>query len=329
MLFVNSTKVFNKLKEKSPSGKSSGKGIYIAFLVLVIALTIFSPAFLSVTNITNVLRQAVYVSVIVYGAIFVMAMGGIDLSVGSTMAICGLAVGELMLSGVNTPLSILIALILGAAIGFFNGFLIDKIKIAPFIATMATMTITRGVINVVTKGIPQSGLNSENFTVFGQGTIGIIPIPVIIALIIFAIAYFLLNWTRFGRYILSIGSNVEAARLVGINISKMKLLVYSLTGLMSALAGILLTARMESAMPDAGEGYELDVIAAAVIGGTSLDGGKASLVGTAVGALLMAVVRNGLNLLSINTFWHKVVMGVIILIAVSIDRISAQRNKKS
>lgn len=318
----------NLLKKMFSVKQKSGGGVFIAFIILVIILSVFSKEFLTVGNLTNVLRQSVYVSIIVFGATFVMAMGGIDLSVGSTLAISSLVVGDLMLHGVNVYLAIVLALLLGGAIGLINGLLIDKVNIAPFISTMAVMTITRGAIMVYTQGVPKAGLNQEGFQVLGQGYIGILPVPVVITMIVFAIAYFLLNWTRYGRYTLSIGSNSEASKLVGINISKIRLITYALTGFMAALSGILLTSRMESAMPTSGEGYELDVIAASVIGGTSLSGGKTSIVGTAIGAIMMAVVKNGLNLLRINTFWHKIVIGVIILIAVSIDSINVRRKQK-
>jgi ribose transport system permease protein len=304
--------------------KSSSFGIGLAFVLLVVGLSIASPTFLTLSNLTDVTRQAVPVAIIAFGATFVIGMGGIDLSVGSTLALSSIVSAHMMLSGINVYLAVLAGLMLGALIGSINGVLIAKVGITDFIVTMAVMVISRGIINVYTEGIPKTGLSNPSFQFLGQGLIGPLPMPVIDTVALFGICFFLLYRTRFGRYTLSIGSNTDAARLVGINIPKIKILVYAMTGLLSALAGILLTSRLEAAMPEAGGGYELDVIAAVVMGGTSLAGGKASLMGTAIGAVLMTVVRNGLNLLNVNTFWHQVVIGTIILIAVAADRVRSK-----
>ncbi|MFK4533414.1 ribose transport system permease protein [Bradyrhizobium ottawaense] len=300
------------------SGGASG--IVIALIVLIVALGVASPRFLSVGNLTDITRQAVFVAIIAFGATLVIAMRGIDLSVGSTLAFTGLIAADLMNRGFNPYVSVAASLALGTLIGVVNGVLVAKVKIADFIVTMAMMVITRGLIMVYTEGIPLTGLSNPSFQVFGQGFVGFVPMPVLVTILTFAGVYFLLYQTRFGRYTLSIGSNPEAARLVGIRIDRIKIAVYALTGLLAALSGVLLTSRLEAAMPEAGEGYELDVIAAVVMGGTSLAGGKASLLGTAAGAVLMAVVRNGLNILNVNTFWHQVVIGAIILLAVCADK---------
>jgi ribose transport system permease protein len=300
--------------------KSSSFGIFIAFVLLVVGLSIASPTFLTFSNITDVTRQAVFIAIIAFGATFVIGMGGIDLSVGANLALSSLVAAHMMLSGLNVYLAVVGGLIFGALIGMINGVLIAKVGITDFIVTMSVMVICRGIINVYTEGIPMTGLVDPGFQFFGQALLGPLPMPVVITILVFGLCYFLMYKTRFGRYTLSIGSNAEAARLVGINIPSIKIMVYAFTGLLAALSGILLTSRLEAAMPEAGGGYELDVIAAVVMGGTSLSGGKASLVGTAIGAILMAVVRNGLNLLNVNTFWHQVVIGSIILIAVAADR---------
>lgn len=321
----------------SAKNKSIGKGnlnpfqmgVYFVFVILVVIVAIGSGGtFLRVQNITNVLRQTVWVSIMTFGACFVFSLGGIDLSVGSTYGAVGLAISYLMLAGVPTIVAIILGIVLGAAIGYVNGLLVYKLNIVPFIATMAVMTATRGLMEVATKGVPISGVNMFLMRLLGQGYVGIIPVPVIAMLIVFAVLYYVLNNTRFGRYCLSIGSNPEAASLVGINVSKIGIQAYVLTGVVCAIAGILVTGRLEGAMPTAGEGYELDVIAAAVIGGTSLNGGKASMPGCLLGALLMAVVRNGMNLMHINTYWHNVVMGVIIIIAVIVDQLGTRYAKK-
>ena len=229
---------------------------------------------------------------------------------------------------IHPILAIIAGIALGALIGLINGVLVYKIQIVPFIATMAVMTITRGLIEVATQGVPISGVDHPIMRFLGQGYVGVVPIPVIVALIFFVFCGYLLKKTRFGRYCLSIGSNTEAATLVGINVHKIGMLAYVFTGIACAISGILVTGRLEGNMPTAGEGYELDVIAAAVIGGTSLNGGKASMSGCLIGALLMAVVRNGMNLLHINTYWHEVVMGGIIVIAVIVDQLGTNYGKK-
>ena len=304
--------------------KGKNIGVFIAFIVLCIVLSFASPVFLSLDNILKLTRQAVWFAIMGFGMTFVIGMGGIDLSIGSTLAMCGLLLADMMLAGVNIYLAIVIVLVLGAFIGFINGIIIAKLGIADFIATLAIMSITRGLVMVYSEGLPIYGLRFPEFQYIGQGYVGPIPVPIIWTLIILGICFYLMYRTKFGRYTLSIGSNAEAAKLVGINIPKIKILVYSLMGLLAAMAGVILTSRLEAAMPEAGQGYELDVIAATVIGGTSMAGGKASIGGTAIGALMMAVVRNGLNLLNVNTFWHQVVIGAIILIAVIIDKLSTK-----
>ena len=305
-------------------------GVYFVFVLLVIVISIGSKGvFLGVKNITNVLRQTVWVGILTFGACFVFCLGGIDLSVGSTYGAVGIVISILM---VNMKVPVIIAIIaglaLGAAIGLINGLLVYKLEIVPFIATMAIMTMTRGLVEVATKGVPISGVDHPIMRFLGQGYVGVVPIPVIIALIFFLFCAYLLKKTRFGRYCLSIGSNKEAAALVGINVHKIGIMAYVFTGIACAISGILVTGRLEGAMPAGGEGYELDVIASAVIGGTSLNGGKASMTGCLIGALLMATVRNGMNLLHISTYWHEVVMGGIIIIAVIVDQLGTRYAKK-
>ncbi|RWG56509.1 MAG: ribose ABC transporter permease [Mesorhizobium sp.] len=307
-------------------GRASGNaGVYIAFAVLLIALGFAAPRFFTVGNLTDVLRQAVPIAVIAFGATFVIGMRGIDLSVGSTLALTGLATANLVVLAYPIPIACLAGLCVGAFIGLVNGLLITKVGITDFIATMAIMVISRGVVMVYTQGIPITGASDPAFRSIGQSYLAGIPVPVILTVVVFAAAYYLLYYTRFGRFVLSIGSNPDAARLVGIPTDTVKIMVYVLVGVLSSFAGIMLTSRLEAAMPEAGQGYELDVIAAVVIGGTGLSGGRATLVGTAVGAVLMAVVRNALNLLNVNTFWHQVVIGTIILLAVAADRFNRSR----
>lgn len=320
----------NKLEKPQKKFNPFEMGVYFVFVLLVIIISIGSNGiFLRVQNITNVLRQTVWVGLMTFGACFVFSLGGIDLSVGSTYGAVGIFISLLMVNlDVPAVIAITAGLVLGAAIGLINGILIYKVHIVPFIATMSVMTVTRGLLKVATKGVPISGVDSPIMVFLGQGYIGIIPVPVIVTVIFFLICSYMLKKTRFGRYCLSIGSNAEAATLVGINVHKIGILAYVFTGIACAISGILVTGRLEGAMPTGGEGYELDVIASAVIGGTSLNGGKASMAGCLIGALLMAVVRNGMNLLHISTYWHEVVMGAIIIIAVIVDQLGTRYAKK-
>lgn len=231
----------------------------------------------------------------------------------------------LIMQGFNIVIVLLAGLLSGAVLGAINGILIAGIGIPPFIATLGILSVLRGMVMVLTRGVPIYGLPGRLFRFLAQGYVGPIPFPIVIALIMFFASFFLLRKTKFGRYVIATGSNEEAAQLVGINIKKVKIITYTLSGLFSAVSAIPLTSRSEAALPEAGISFELDVIAAVVIGGTSLSGGRANLAGTVIGALVMAIVRNGLNLLSINVFWHQMVIGMIILIAVAVDTISKKK----
>lgn len=307
---------------------SAGR-VFLVLLVVVIALTFLSPTFLTVDNLVNVTRQMVFISIIAFAATFVIGLGGIDLSVGSNVALTGLLMGDLILRGTNIHLAIVLGLAFGTVFGLINGLLISRLNIAPFIATLATMIIGRGVVEVWSEGVPRSGLRFVEFQVWGQGAILGVPIPVVIMAVVFIALYYLLNRTRFGRYTLSVGSNREAARLVGVPVARVEVIVYVLTGAAAAVSALLLTSRLEAATPQAATNYELDVIAAVVLGGTSLTGGRASLLGTLIGAALIAFVRNGINLLNVNSFWQQVVIGSIILIAVAFDGIASRRASRT
>jgi len=319
---------------KQPSEKSiinyilsvPGIGVILAFAALAIYLTISSPNFLTASNIMIVVRQAVFVALMGIGMTFIIAEGGIDLSVGATLGITGILVAALIMGGMNIYLAIVITLVFGTIIGLINGLLITQLRMADFIATLGTLSIMRGLILLYTNGVPIYGLRFPEFQWFAQGFIGPIPVPILILVVLFLIFFYILQKTKLGRYTLAIGTNKDAARLVGIDINKIKIIIFSISGFLSAVAGILLTSRTEAAVPTAGQGYELDVIAAVVIGGTSMTGGKANLIGTIIGAILMTTIRNGLNLLGINALLHQVVIGIFILIAVGIDsRISQNK----
>lgn len=296
-------------------------GPLLGLLLIVVIITILNPSFMTTSNILNVLRQVSISALIAFGMTFIILTGGIDLSVGSTLALTGAIAATLLASGMDPILTMCIALLLGAILGAVNGIIIAKGKVAPFIATLATMTIYRGLTLVYTEGRPVSGLgDSVSFQMLGKGYFFGIPVPVVTTAIAFAVLYFILHKTTFGRRVYAVGGNEDASRLSGINVDRIKIAVYSLTGMLAALSALILTSRLNSAQPTAGTSYELDAIAAVVLGGTSLTGGKGWIFGTLVGALIIGVLNNGLNLIGVSSFFQQVVKGAVILFAVLIDR---------
>lgn len=297
----------------------------IGLLILVIVLSFMSPYFLTIPNILNIIRQVSIIAIVSFGMTMVILTGGIDLSVGSMLAFAGaISAGMMVNSGFNVFLAILIGLAAGTALGFFNGLAVAKAKLPAFIVTLAMMTVARGFTLIYTDGRPISGFN-ETFRFFGAGYLGRIPIPVVIMFMFLIVIYVLLKKTPLGRYIYAIGGNETATKLSGINTDKIKISVYALNGFLAAVSGIILTSRLNSAQPMAGEGYELDAIAAVVLGGTSLSGGSGTVIGTIVGALIIAVLNNGLNLLNVSSFYQLVAKGAVILLAVFLDRKSQQQ----
>lgn len=308
-------KAMNKFKV----GKFQSLGPLVGFFLIIIVLSIVSSDFLTVGNIFNVLRQISINALIAFGMTFVILTGGIDLSVGSILALSSSLTAGLMVGGVNTWLAVLMGLVGGALMGMINGLLITKGKVAPFIATLATMTIFRGLTLVYTEGRPITGFK-DGFAFLGKGYFLQIPMPIIWMIVSFVVLYIILKHTTFGRRVYALGSNEEATWLSGINTTKIKIMVYSISGLLAAVSGIILTSRLNSAQPTAGASFELDAIAAVVLGGTSLSGGKGWLVGTLIGAMIIGVLSNGLNLMNVSSFYQQVVKGVVILIAVLLDR---------
>ncbi|MGY0413383.1 ABC transporter permease [Staphylococcus xylosus] len=294
---------------------------FIGLILLVIIISALNSAFLEPSNLFNLLRQVSINGLIAFGMTFVILTGGIDLSVGSTLALSSAMIAILMVSGVDSIVALLIGCIFGAILGAINGLLITLGKMAPFIATLATMTVFRGVTLVITDGNPITNLNgSYAFQLFGRGYFIGIPVPAVTMFITFIILYIILHKTVFGRQTYAMGGNEKAAFISGIKVNKLKIMIYSLAGLMSAMAGAILTSRLNSAQPTAGMSYELDAIAAVVLGGTSLTGGKGRILGTLIGVLIIGVLNNGLNLLGVSSFYQQVVKGVVIIIAVLIDR---------
>jgi len=295
----------------------------IGLVVFSLIIAIFNENFLTMGNILNVLRQTSINSVIAAGMTFIILTGGIDLSVGSTLALTGAVMASLLSAGVPLIISVLLTILLGAFIGFLNGIIIAKGKVQPFIATLAMMTIIRGAALIFTNGRPISTGDfpgADQFYWLGAGKLFGIPAPVYITLIVFSIAYYLLKNTSLGRYVYALGGNEEATKLSGIDVDLIKYKVYAISGALAAVAGLIVTARLSSAQPQAGTGYELDAIAAVVLGGTSLAGGKGGVIGTIVGALIIGILNNALNLMDVTSYYQLLAKGVVILIAVLIDR---------
>ena len=300
-------------------------GVFLGLFGLCIFLSIASPHFLTANNILNVIRQSSIIGIMGIGMTFVILTGGIDLSVGSVLAISSVCASYVMVT-LNMPVTVglISGLVIGIAFGIAIGLLITKIGLPPFISTLAAMSIARGLVMVITGGRPIFGL-PKAFAWFGGGYVGFIPAPVIIMAVLYVLAFIVLNKTRLGLYAYSIGGNEEATRLSGVNTDKYKIIIYAISGLTAAISGLVLASRLRSAQPLAGLTYELDVIAACVIGGISLTGGSGSLVGTLGGALVITVLRNGLNLLNVSAYWQQVGIGVVIAVAVAID---TMRKKK-
>ncbi len=295
----------------------------IGLSVFSIIIAMMNDRFMTFSNVMNILRQTSINSIIAAGMTFVILTGGIDLSVGSTLAFSGAIAAMLIGKGMSPIVAVSIALIVGAGIGMLNGLIIAKGKLQPFIVTLATMTVFRGATLVFTDGKPISTgyeANADLYAEIGNGYLGVIPIPIIVMILVFALGYFILTQTTIGRYVYALGGNEEATKLSGVKTDKIKVFVYAVSGFFAALAGIIITARLSSAQPTAGQGYELDAIAAVVLGGTSLAGGLGSILGTVVGALIIGILNNALNLMNVSSYYQLLVKGVVILVAVLIDR---------
>lgn len=295
----------------------------LGLVLLIAVVSILNPSFLSPKNVMNILRQTSVNAVIAAGMTFVILTGGIDLSVGSILGISGAVCASLLVSGQGLVIAVLAALAVGAVVGFLNGFIISKGKLQPFIATLATMTLLKGLTLVYTNGNPITLGSNElamSFGKIGGGMIFGIPTPAIIMILVFIICYYILHNTRMGRYTYALGSNEEATKLSGLNTDKIKIWVYTISGILASVAGIIITSRLYSAQPTAGSGYELDAIAAVVLGGTSLNGGKGKITGTIIGALIIGVLSNALNILDVSSYYQTMVKGAVILLAVLLDR---------
>ena len=307
-----------------------------ALLVLCLVLCFMTDKFFTAANGINVLRQIAVNVCIATGMTLIVLTAGIDLSVGSVLALSGAIAAGLLKQGITlVPLDLFIgftvfgvlvaAMVIGALIGGFNGLMVTKFKVPPFVATLAMLTIARGFTMLYTGGHPISNLGNS-FAFIGTGSMLGIPVPVWIAIVIVLLASFITNNTRLGRYIYAIGGNEHAAKLSGIRINQVKFIVYVVGAVLAAIAGVIVTSRLDSAQPNAGISYELDAIAAVVIGGTSLNGGKGTIWGTVIGAVIIGVLNNGLVLLNVSPFWQQVVKGAVILLAVVIDKIGEKKD---
>lgn len=286
---------------------------------LGVILSFISSNFLTVTNLLNVVRQIAVNGILAIGMTIVCLTGGIDLSVGSIVAFSGIiAAGLLRDTSYPIIVVVLAAIAVGAVCGLYNGYFVAYWNAAPFVVTLSMMTIARGMTYVYSDGRPISNLRTEFLTI-GKGSIAGIPIPTLILAVVFILGSIMLTKLKFGRYVYAVGGNENAAMVSGINVKRIKMMVYVLSGIACGIAAIILTARVSAGLPQAGESYELDAIAATVIGGTSLSGGRGRLWGTIVGAILLGIVNNGLDLLNVSSFYQQIVKGLIILGAILID----------
>ncbi|MCS7201296.1 MAG: ABC transporter permease [Dictyoglomus sp.] len=292
--------------------------ILIALIILSTVITIINPRFLSSFNLQIIARQIAIFGLLAIGETLVIIGGGIDLSVGSLVALTGVLVALFMKNGLGVTTSILIVLILSSLIGLWHGLFVTKLKVPPFIITLGTLTAARGLASVITKGWPIIGL-PEKFFFIGQGDILGIPFPLIILIFFASIAFFITKYSVLGRQLYATGGNIEAARLSGIDVDKRRIFTYVSSSFLAGITGIIIASRLSQGQAGVGGGYELSAIAAAVIGGTSLSGGEGTILGTLIGAAIMSVIYNGLILLEISSYWHDVVMGLVIVTAVTLD----------
>jgi ribose transport system permease protein len=299
----------------------------LVFIALAALLSFASPFFLTTGNILNLMDQAVVVGIVALGQTFVILVSGIDLSVGALTGVTGIVMGLAMTkAGLPVPVALTLAILAGATMGLINGLLVTKGKVSAFIVTLGMMSIARSMAYIISDGDPISSL-PDSFAMIASGTLFKIPINFLVLVILFAIATYYLSSTKGGRTIYAIGSNVEAARAAGLKVNFYNVLTYALSGALSAVAAVMLSSRLMAIDPIAGTGLELDTIAAAVIGGASLFGGRGSVIGTFFGVLIMVLIRNGLNLLNVGPYWQGSAIGAIIIVAVMAERIFSNRSR--
>lgn len=294
---------------------SREKAVFIALLLMIALFTIIDPAYIRLSNLIDIIKQATINGILAIAITFAIVSGGIDLALGCTFAIVIVAVGELTVLGLHPLLAVLVGALIGWVLGSVNGVLVAKMKLQPFIATLATMSVYRGLAYVTTGGWPILGVPNKYRHLFTTKVFGSIPISVFVFIAIAIFSDILLRKTKYGNQLFAVGGNEEAAKLSGINVDKVKIIAYSLCGFCISFAGMIYLANLGSGEPASGQGYELDAIAASAIGGTRMSGGKATTLGTVLGALLLAALKIGLIITGVSTFWQYIVTGIIIGIA--------------
>ena len=299
--------------------------LYLAFLVIFIIFSLLNENFLSINNVLNIIVQSSIIAIIAVGQTMVILTSGIDLSVGSIVGAVGIGIGLLMVAGVSIPVAILVGVIMGAVLGLINGVITSYGRVPAFITTLGMMGIARGLGLAMNEGKPVAGL-PMGFESIASASLGGIPSFVFYTLIIYVIMFIVLERTKFGRHIYAIGGNRDAARLSGVKVKVVEMIVYLFSGLFAGLGSVLLTARLNYATPVAGTGYELDTIAAVVIGGTALSGGQGRIIGTLVGALILGILRNGLTIVNVSSFFQQIIIGSVIIIAVFADKLNEKKD---
>lgn len=298
-------------------------GIIASLLVMCVVFTCLTNRFLTLNNMLNIFQQASINLCVAVGMTFVIITGGIDLSVGSVMALSGMIMAQMMERGVAPIIGVILGLALATLLGALNGVLIAKLKLQPFLVTLGTMSAYRGLTLIISNGLPVRSFSSA-YVNFMSSLNGFIPLPIIISLVLAICAMIVLKYFKFGQYLLAVGGNEEATRLSGINTDKIKIITYGFSGFASAVAALIFLGRLAAADPQAGNGYEMNAIAAAAIGGASMAGGKGSIVGTIIGCLILQTLNNGLTLMNVQSFYQTFAIGVIVLVATIIDRYSSK-----
>lgn len=314
-------------KKKKNIFKNQSMIIFIILIVIMVILSILSPQFMTYTNIMNVTRQVASIVIAGSAVTLLMIAGCMDLSVGSVIAFSGVMCAKAAVAGMPMPIAILVGMLFGALIGFINGIVVVKLKITPVIATLGTMYVARGLAYIVCGGVAITSGIPSSFKTIGTGYIGLLPIPLIICVISVAVFVFVQKKTVFGKYCVAIGGNKTAAQLSGINVGKYTIISFVLSGLMTGLAACLMASRLGVGQPNVGEGFEFDVIVAVVLGGTSLSGGKGSVIGMVIGAFIAGFLTNGLNLMDVQSFWQDVFKGIVLVGAIVLDQVLQEKMK--
>jgi ribose transport system permease protein len=299
--------------------------VLVTLVLVCVGTAVLNPIFITPTNLINVVRQIAILGIVSSGMAMLMISGGIDLSVGTTVSLAGVITGRVLAAGIGEIPAILSGLLVGSLVGLVNGLIVAKTKVQPFISTLGMMSVLQGFALIVTNGRQIPNLGGPLFEPIGGGMVGIIPVPVILLFAVVLASHLMLRYTRWGRNWYAIGGNEETAFLSGINVNQLKVAVYILNGLLAGLAAVILTSRIGAALPLMGSGYELQSIAAVVIGGVALTGGRGNILGAFLGVLLLGVISNSLNMLNVSSFYQNISIGMIILIAVIANQYSQRR----